>query len=425
MPIEGLHCNNGIEVPQSDCLVEWFDEVKNHSACLKKVPCFIFFTFVDCIFNARYLITVNLASDIKELILLNEGVILPGLGGFYTAYHPAEIQKESNVFQPPSMKIIFDSQMITDNGLLVSHIAQKNKFSEEEARLKVNEYIKELKNELRENGIAFIDDIGTLSNSPEGELTFNAVTDKNFYIQSFGLPPVEIPHSMRSQEVKPRTIPTPVVPVVTREKRKVPFAVLIALLVIVAAGAVYFTGVFDSFFKPLFQKKEPVSMDSLSNMDKIVFGQPVPADEDTLDREVNRQLTEKTSKEKALYYQESEKTGEGQTKIQSRETTPAVAAPQVTVPANPAPAVVAQKDPSPPVTQTGNYYIVAGSFLKSTNANRQKTELEKKGFSPRIIRKNDDFYYVTLLSFDSRETAKAEMSKLARGLDLPLWVMKK
>jgi cell division protein FtsN len=86
---------------------------------------------------------------------------------------------------------------------------------------------------------------------------------------------------------------------------------------------------------------------------------------------------------------------------------------------------VAQTIPSPPVTQTGNYYIVAGSFLNSGNANRQKAALEKKGFSPRIVRKNDDFFYVTLQSFDSRETAKAEMSKLARDLDLPLWVMKK
>jgi nucleoid DNA-binding protein len=358
---------------------------------------------------------VNLASEIKELILLNEGVILPGLGGFYTTYRPAEIHKESNVFQPPSMKVNFDSQMITDNGLLVSHIAQKNKFSEEDARLKVNEYIRELKNELHEKGMVSIEDVGTLSGSPEGELTFNAMAEKNYSIQSFGLLPVEVPHSMRPPETKPRFIPSPAVPVVKREKRKVPLAAFIAFLVILAAGAVYFTGVFDRFFKPLFQKKEPVSMDSLSSMDKIVFGQPVQADEDTLDKEVNRQLTEKTSKEKALYYQESEKTESNQTEIQIAGSAPAVAAP----------VVVAQTVPSPPVTQPGNYYIVAGSFLKSGNANRQKAELEKKGFSPRIIRKNDDFFYVTLQSFDSKETARIEMSKLARDLDLPLWVMKK
>ena len=78
---------------------------------------------------------MNLASDIKELILLNEGVILPGLGGFVVTHHPAEIHKNTHLLQPPSAMVSFDSRMITDNGLLVSHIAQKNKLSEEKARL--------------------------------------------------------------------------------------------------------------------------------------------------------------------------------------------------------------------------------------------------------------------------------------------------
>ena len=89
-----------------------------------------------------------------------------------------------------------------------------------------------------------IEDVGTLSRSPDGELTFNAVAEKNYSIQSFGLPPVEVPHSVKPPETKPRIIPSPAVPVVKREKRKVPLAALIAFLVILAAGAVYFTGSF-------------------------------------------------------------------------------------------------------------------------------------------------------------------------------------
>jgi hypothetical protein len=363
---------------------------------------------------------VNLASDIKELILLNEGVILPGMGGFFTTYHPAEIHKDSNVFQPPSMKVKFDSQIIKDNGLLVSHIAQKNKFSEEEARLKVNEYVHKLKKELREKGFVSIEDVGTITNSPEGELTFSAAADKNYSIQSFGLPAIEIPRSTLSSETQTRSIPSPVVPVIAREKKKVPLAAFIVFLVILAAGAIYFTGIYDRYVKPLLRKNEPVSMDSLANEGKIVFGQSVSAEEDTLDREVNQQLTEKTSKEKALYYEEAEKGESNQTKVLGIEGKPQHAEPPIA-----APPVVAHAAVSPPVTQTGNYYIVAGSFLKSGNANRQKAELEKKGFSPRIVQKNDNFFYVTLQSFDSRETAMAEMSKMAHDLDLPLWVMKK
>ena len=47
----------------------------------------------------------------------------------------------------------------------------------------------------------------------------------------------------------------------------------------------------DSYLKPLFLTDKPSSLDSMENPDKIVFGQPVTAEEDTSDREINQQLT--------------------------------------------------------------------------------------------------------------------------------------
>jgi hypothetical protein len=353
---------------------------------------------------------VNLASDIKELILLHEGVILPGLGGFITTYHPAEIHKESHFIQPPSVKVSFDDRMITDNGLLISHIARKNNFSEDEATLKVNEYIDELKKELDSAGSVTIEDVGTISRGPDGILTFKAMADKNYRIQSFGLPAIEVPHPVKPAETKSQTVPSPGAPVFTRQKKKFPVAALVVCLILFAAGAIYFTGIYDRYMKPLFLASKVNPADSMGNGGKLVFGRQVPGDEDTLAPEVNQQLTYNTSKEKALYYQESEKTGAEQTGIQDNEPESPVVVPVVE---------------EPPPIQTGSYYIVAGSFLKPGNADRQKAELEKKGYTPRIIQKNDNFFYVTLQSYDSKEAATAGMSKLARNLDLPLWVLKK
>jgi hypothetical protein len=353
---------------------------------------------------------LNLASDIKELILLQEGVILPGLGGFITAYQSAEIQKESHLIRPPSVKVSFDNKMITDNGLLVFHIAKKNNISEEEARRKVNEFIDELKKEIHANGSFTIEDVGTISKSPEGELKFRAAADKNYRLQSFGLPVIEVPHPLKAAEIKPLIVPAPAVGIPARKKKKIPVAALIASVILITAGAVYFSGIYDRYLKPLFPANEPNMADNVVNSDKIVFGRQVPAEEDTLAMEVNKQLMEKTSKEKALYYQETQKTTPAQAAIQDHEPEIPVAIPMVE---------------ESQVVQTGAYHIVAGSFLKPGNADRQKAALEEKGYSPRIIRKNDDFFYVTLKSFDSREEAMAEMSRIARNLDLPLWVMKK
>jgi nucleoid DNA-binding protein len=348
---------------------------------------------------------VNLSSDIKDLILLNEGLILPGLGGFVTKYHPAEIRRNSNVFDPPSMEIKFDSRMITDNGLLVSRVAKKNKISEEEARSVVIDYVESLKRDLQEKDTASIDEVGILVKDSSGNLTFKALTGQNYRIQSFGLPEVEVPPFAKPPEIPRRTLPPPVFQPVSKKRIRIPLAAVIVALVLLGAGVVYFTGLFDRYLKPLFVRAEPVVMLSEDNADKIVFGQQVTADEDTLATEVNQQLTVISSKEKALRYEEPKKTEPVQ--------------PETSVEITETPVILA------PVNQSGEFHIIAGSFLIPGNADRQKNALEKKGYTPQIIRKNDDFFYVALQAFDSKETAMAEMRKLRQELDLPLWVMKR
>ena len=197
---------------------------------------------------------MNLASDIKDLILLNEGLILPGLGGFVTKYHPAEIRKNSNVFDPPSMEIRFDSRMVTDNGLLVSHVAKKNRISEAAARSVVNEYIEGLKKELLEKGSASIDEVGMMVKDSSGNLNFKSHTGQNYRIQSFGLPEVEVPPSAKPPEIPKRTLPPPVVQPVSKKRMKIPLAAVITALVLLSAGIVYFTGLFDRYLKPLVHK---------------------------------------------------------------------------------------------------------------------------------------------------------------------------
>ena len=295
--------------------------------------------------------------------------------------------------------------MVTDNGLLISHVARKNQIPIEEARLVVNEYIDSLIMELREKDAVSIDEVGTISKDPVGNLTFEALSDKNYRIQSFGLPAIEIPQSAIPSEIPCRTVPPPLVPVVSKKRKRIPLAAIIISLILIGAGVFYFTGLFDRYLKPLFLSAEPTLMDNSTNDDKIVFGQPVPAEEDTLVMAVDKQLAERSLKGKALYYKEPEKTEQKQPEATAEKAEPAVTLPQA--------------------IQTGDFHIVAGSFLIPGNADRQKNTLEKKGYTPRIIQKDDEFFYVSLQAFNSKETAVSEMQKLSRELNLPLWVMKK
>ena len=62
---------------------------------------------------------IELAQHIEILLLENDCVIVPGLGGFVAHYTPAMRVAEENVFLPPTRIIGFNPQLKMNDGLLV------------------------------------------------------------------------------------------------------------------------------------------------------------------------------------------------------------------------------------------------------------------------------------------------------------------
>ncbi|MBL7972118.1 MAG: SPOR domain-containing protein, partial [Prolixibacteraceae bacterium] len=71
---------------------------------------------------------------IKELLLLNDCVIIPEFGGFVANYKPAT--NENNRFFPPTKEIAFNNKLISNDGLLINHISQTEGISYFSARQK-------------------------------------------------------------------------------------------------------------------------------------------------------------------------------------------------------------------------------------------------------------------------------------------------
>lgn len=62
---------------------------------------------------------IELAQHIEALLLENDCVIVPGLGGFVAHYAPATRVEEENIFLPPIRIIGFNPQLKMNDGLLV------------------------------------------------------------------------------------------------------------------------------------------------------------------------------------------------------------------------------------------------------------------------------------------------------------------
>lgn len=357
-------------------------------------------------------IKLDLAPYIKELILLHEEVILPGFGCFATRYKPARIRKNTNVIDPPSRELFLDINKDKEDNLLVSHIASKQKISEAKAGEMISRYVEFLHKTIQEKGYVKLEGIGKISKSVSGSMVFEPLAEENYLLDAFGLTSVEIPRIKKHEESFQSIVQPPVKkpepkvspePAPAKKRMLLPIAAIILLLLLIGGGILYFTGVYDRYIKTLIPKSAS-SPQKEKQQENIIFGKEVPLGEDSLMTAIDKQLSEKSSKEKALYYKEPSLTKPVQPATVEKSVAEAVAT-------------------QPSLSEEGNYHIISGSFLIPGNADKQKAMLEKKGYSPKIVRKKNEFFYVSLFSYPTREQAVAEMRKLRKELDLPLWIL--
>lgn len=114
----------------------------------------------------------ELSRHIEVLLLTNDCVVLPGLGGFVAHYVPAKYSEDENVFLPPMRTLGFNPQLTLNDSLLVQSYASTYDMSYPEALRRVEADVATLKNSLSEKGEYLIHGVGTLSVNSDGSIVF-------------------------------------------------------------------------------------------------------------------------------------------------------------------------------------------------------------------------------------------------------------
>lgn len=130
---------------------------------------------------------MTITTHIQTLIFMHDCVILPNFGGFVTSYAPAYIDLKSGKVHPPSKKILFNSKLQTNDGILTSHIAKLFNITYSEASTVINSEISKIKDNLRDGIPCYFDKIGTIVQSKENKFVFEPENSINFLSSSFGL----------------------------------------------------------------------------------------------------------------------------------------------------------------------------------------------------------------------------------------------
>ena len=116
---------------------------------------------------------IQIEKHIEILLLDNDCVIVPGLGGFMTHYAPARYDEEDNLFLPPQRTIGFNPQLTMNDSLLAQQYVEAYDISYPDALKRIENEVEELRQRLDSDGMYELHNIGTLSLGEEGQMVFD------------------------------------------------------------------------------------------------------------------------------------------------------------------------------------------------------------------------------------------------------------
>ncbi len=135
---------------------------------------------------------IELARHIAFLLLENDCVIVPGLGGFVAYYTPATRVPEERLFLPPSRVVGFNSRLKINDGMLVQSYMEVYGTGFADAARMVEMATRRLLATLHEEGKADLPDIGELHCTIDDTLDFTPYDNKLATPYLYGLDSFEM-----------------------------------------------------------------------------------------------------------------------------------------------------------------------------------------------------------------------------------------
>lgn len=140
-----------------------------------------------------------LSKMVKELILDNDKVSLPGLGAFVAEVVPATFSDKGYTVNPPYRRLSFRSNLEQDT-LLAELYARANGVAEDIAGRIVAEFVSELAEVLKVKKTVVFPGLGRLRATKENNVFFVADEDLDIYPEGFGLEPVSLKTHQETRE---------------------------------------------------------------------------------------------------------------------------------------------------------------------------------------------------------------------------------
>ncbi len=142
-----------------------------------------------------------ITDTIREILMEDHQVCLPGIGTLRLTPQAAVASPIEGKVSPPSDRAIFNSNLILDDGRILQSLEEVPVLTETEAKQLLDEFLKNIRDNLDAGRSVTLDGIGRLFKHFDGEIKFTA-GGENFSKDSFGLPDVQLKPIVRTEKTR-------------------------------------------------------------------------------------------------------------------------------------------------------------------------------------------------------------------------------
>lgn len=143
-----------------------------------------------------------LSKMVKELILDNDEVSLPGVGSFVAELVPSSFSDKGYTINPPYKRLSFRKKADASDNVLIDFYAKSNNVDKETASKIVIDFLSEMQKALELRKSIVFPGLGKLRATKENIFFFVADEDLDIYPEGFGLEPI----SLKTHEETPAEV---------------------------------------------------------------------------------------------------------------------------------------------------------------------------------------------------------------------------
>lgn len=328
---------------------------------------------------------------IYDILLENDYVSIPDLGGFVCEYQSATIDKVKQELLPPSRKIAFNKALNQNDGLLVQYIVLEEGLTYKEADEKVRSFSKNCNQQLQQFGSLQLPKIGRLYVDEQSQMRFMASHEVLPLDSSFGLPKLSyvpvVKHALQEEVVQQEAT----IVAIDKQRAESKAKGWLYWAAASVAGVFLASTVWLNLGQP--ELKDLVTA-NFYHVNKVVLS----TQQTILPSSGNEQIV---SHDIAHYYQA--KTFANAQAEQTSEVIEEISAEDV--------------------VSNESYPIVVGAFRGPITAGKYKDRLMSKGYETELMQPNDPTKLIKIVIHYTAETEEEALATIRKEVEENAWVL--